>query len=93
MWDWWKNLGKNAGGFFKDNSDALSGLGALVGGVGNAYSAYKQGKMNQKTYNFNVDLLKEEKRRRDKAERNIEAGWLGALAKRKEEEEKNKGDR
>ncbi|WP_172201052.1 hypothetical protein [Campylobacter sp. RM16188] len=90
MWDWWNNLGSKTSDFFKNNSDALSGAGALIGGFANAYGNYKQGKMNQKVHNLNVELLKEERRRRDRAEQNIESGWWSALAKKKEDEEKEK---
>ena len=67
MWDWWKNLSDG----IKNNADGLQAAGALVGGLGSAYSAYK---------------LKEEKRRRNQAQQNLEQGWLSAMSKRKDEE-------
>lgn len=82
MWDWWKNLSSG----IKNNADSLQAAGALVGGLGSAYSAYKQGKAADKTYKLNLDLLKEEKRRRNQAQQNLEQGWLSAMSKRKDEE-------
>ena len=82
MWDWWKNLSDG----IKNNADSLQAAGALVGGLGSAYSAYKQGKAADKTYKLNLDLLKEEKRRRNQAQQNLEQGWISAMSKRKDEE-------
>ena len=82
MWDWWENLSSG----IKNNADSLQAAGALVGGLGSAYSAYKQGKAADKTYKLNLDLLKEEKRRRNQAQQNLEQGWLSAMSKRKDEE-------
>lgn len=66
---------KNAGGFFKDNSDALSGIGAIVGGVGGAYGAYSQAKALDRNYQLNYDLLKEERKRRKKADESLAGAY------------------
>ena len=76
MWDWWKNLSDG----IKNNADGLQAAGALVGGLGSANSAYKQGKAAYKTYKLNLDLLKEEKQ-------NLEQGWLSAMSKKKDDEQ------
>ena len=55
MWDWWKNLSNG----IKNNADSLQAAGAIVGGLGSAYSAYKQGKAADKAYKINLYLLKE----------------------------------
>ena len=74
MWDWLSKTGD----FFKNNADALKGLGLITSGVGSAYSTYKQGKAADKTYNLNLDILKEEKRRRDKAQKELEDGYFAS---------------
>ncbi|QCD52520.1 hypothetical protein [Campylobacter sp. RM16192] len=88
MWDW---IGKT-NDFFKNNADSLQGLGAIVGGVGSAYGAYKQGKLAQKHYDLNLDILREERRRRNKAEKTLENAWNASnfqtsRNKKKEEED------
>ena len=85
MWDW---LGKISGAF-KNNADTFQGLGAIVSGVGSAIAAHKQAKAAQKNYKLNLDILREEKERRKKAQQSLEQGWLGAMraSKRKDEEE------
>lgn len=71
MWDWLKK----ANGFFKNNADSLQGIGAIIGGAGNAYSAYKQSRAAEKNYNLNLDILREEKRRRNQAQQSLNSGW------------------
>lgn len=71
MWDF---LSK-AGDFFKNNSDLLKGIGAGVSAAGNAYGMYKQGKMAEKNYKLNLDLLNDEKKRQKKAQESLDLGW------------------
>lgn len=78
MWDWWKNLSDG----IKNNADGLQAAGALVGGLGSAYSAYKQGKAADKTYKLNLDLLKEEKA----SPKSGAAKFRARMAKRDEQE-------
>lgn len=74
MWDWLKS----AGGFFKNNSDLLSGLGTIASGVGNAYSAYSANKLAKKTYDLNADILREEQKRRRQQQENLDRGWANS---------------
>lgn len=88
MWDWLNKTND----FFKNNADSLQGIGAVVGGLGNAFSAYKQGRAAQKHYNLNLDILREEKRRRAQAENSLANAWNASnfqipYNKKKEEEE------
>lgn len=73
----WEFLGK-AGDFFKKNSDALSGIGSIVGGIGNAYSAYKQDKLAKKNYDLNLSLLNDERNRQKQSQNNLNLAWINS---------------
>lgn len=61
--------------FLKENAGLLQGVGAIVSGAGNAYAARQQAKTAQKNYDLNLDLLKEERARRKKAQQNLDQAW------------------
>lgn len=93
MWDFFNNFGSKASGFLKDNSDVLQGAGAIVGGLSNAYSAYKQGRMASKNYNLNLNILKDEIRRKNAAQNALNTAWKNSnfnkVYTKKDEEENN----
>lgn len=74
MWEW----AKTGSEFLRNNSDSLSGIGAIIGGVGNAVAAYKQNKLARQNYNLNLDILKEERRRRNQSQQNLENAWASS---------------
>lgn len=79
MWEWIKTAGNSASNFFKDNADALKGAGALISGGAGLYSAIQQGKQAQKTYNLNLDILKSERRRQQRAQNSLDLAWQQSL--------------
>ena len=70
MCDWLKNV---------KGSDVLTGLGALAGGIGNAYAAKQQAKAAERTYNLNADLLREERARKKQAQAALNSAWDASL--------------
>ena len=67
MWNWVTN-----------NADTLKAVGGIVGGVGSAYGAYQQGKMNKKIYNLNLDMYNQQKKRQQQQDQNFNLGFVGA---------------
>lgn len=61
--------------FMKNNGSALQGIGSIIGGVGNAYGAYKQNQALENNYKINLDLLREEQKRRKQADDSVALGW------------------
>ena len=69
--EWFSGIGN----FLKNNAEGLQGLGAIAGGVGTAYGAYKQGKIADKIHKMNFDILQEERRRRQKADNSLNSAF------------------
>lgn len=61
-----------------NNAGALKGVGTLLGGVGQMYGMYQQGKVANKVNKLNFSIYNDAKKRQEDADNSLKLGFANS---------------